>query len=134
MAKAPQQRTLVSRLADAGEEAIQKLGGAPGADRVLGAMNAMRDRMDEMQKQLRAIASIEKRLVAIERRLDKIEGKSTAPARRGGRAAREKRATPPQTPPHPRRRGPRGARPHRAEGARPAAPPPPRAGGARDAR
>src|SRR5437660_4568445 len=98
MAKAPQQRTLVSRLADAGEEAIQKLGGAPGADRILGAMNAMRDRMDEMQKQLRAIASIEKRLVAIERRLDKIEGKSTAPARRAAPSRAKENSNPPNSP------------------------------------
>src|SRR5947208_11325825 len=117
MAKAPQQRTLVSRLADAGEEAIQKLGGAPGADRVLGAMNAMRDRMDEMQKQLRAIASIEKRLVAIERRLDKIEGKSTAPARRGASAARQKTPAPPQLSLGPRRRGARRTAPKGRGGA-----------------
>jgi TolA-binding protein len=76
------QRTLVSRLADAGEEAIQKLSTAPGGDRLLGAVNAMRDRMDDMQKQLRAIATIEKRLSAIERRLDKIEGKGQTPARK----------------------------------------------------
>ncbi len=78
----PRQRTIVTRLADAGEEAIQKLGGAPGADRLLGALNSMRDRMDDMQKQLRALATIEKRLSAIERRLDKVEGKGKAPARR----------------------------------------------------
>jgi len=80
MAKPPQ-RTIVSRLADAGEEAIQKLGGAPGADRLLGALNSMRDRMDDMQKQLRALATIEKRLSAIERRLDKVEGKGKTRAR-----------------------------------------------------
>ena len=79
----PRQRTLVDRLADAGEEAIQRLGTAPGGERVLGALNAMRDRMDDMQKQLRAITQIEKRLSAIERRLDKVEGKGTrTPARR----------------------------------------------------
>ena len=93
MAKA-RQRTLVNRLADAGEEAIQRLGGAPGADRFLGAMNAMRDRMDDMQKQLRAVASIEKRLAAIERRLDKLEGKGTkAPARRSTAGSARKRSS-----------------------------------------
>ena len=77
----PRQRTLVSRLADAGEEAIQRLGTAPGGERVVGVLNAMRDRMDDMQKQLRALATIEKRLLAIERRLDKVEGKGKTPAR-----------------------------------------------------
>jgi TolA-binding protein len=92
MAKAPQ-RTLVSRLADAGEEAIQKLGGARGADRLLGAMNSMRDRMDDMQKQLRALTSIEKRLTAIERRLDKVEGKGTS-ARKSSPGSSRKRTSP----------------------------------------
>jgi hypothetical protein len=77
MAK-PSQRNLVTRLADAGEEAIQRLGNAPGGDRLLGAVNALRERVDDMQKNMRAIATIEKRLDAIERRLDKVEGKSTS--------------------------------------------------------
>jgi hypothetical protein len=81
MAKA--QKTLYDKLADAGEEAIQRLGNAPGGERMLGAVNSMRVRMDDMQKQLRAIAAIEKRLSTIERRVDKLEGKGTkAPARR----------------------------------------------------
>jgi hypothetical protein len=76
------QRNLVTRLADAGEEAIQKLGDAPGADRLLGAMNAMRDRVDELQKQMRGFDEVEKRLSTIERRLDKLEGKTPASSRR----------------------------------------------------
>jgi TolA-binding protein len=77
------QKTVYSRLADAGEEAIQRLGNAPGGDRMLGAVNSMRGRMDDMQKQLRAMASIEKRLSSLERRIDKLEGKGTkTPARR----------------------------------------------------
>ena len=78
----PRQRTIVIRLADAGEEAIQRLSGAPGADRVLGAVNALRERVDDMQKQMRAIATIEKRLSSIERRLDKVEGKTTTTRKR----------------------------------------------------
>ena len=74
----PRERTIVTRLADAGEEAIQRLGGAPGADRLLGAVNSLRERMDDMQKGMRTIATIEKQLATIERRLDRLEGKSAA--------------------------------------------------------
>ena len=84
MAKSSQ-RNLVSMLADAGEEAIQRIGTAPGGDRILGAVNALRERVDDMQKNMRAIASIEKRLDTIERRLDKIEGKSTSTPSRSTR-------------------------------------------------
>jgi hypothetical protein len=77
----PRQKTLVSRLADAGEEAIQRLADAPGADRLLGAMTSMRERMDDMQKKLRGLDALEGRVAAMERRLDELEGKKTTTRR-----------------------------------------------------
>jgi hypothetical protein len=77
----PRQKNLVSRLADAGEEAIQKLADAPGADRFVGAMTSMRERMDDMQKKLRGLDALDRRVGAVERRLDKLEGKKTASTR-----------------------------------------------------
>ncbi len=70
-----EEKTLVSRLADAGEGAIQRLAGAPGADRVTGAMTSMRERMDDMQKKLRGLDELGRRLEDVEQRLDKLEGK-----------------------------------------------------------
>jgi hypothetical protein len=67
---------LLGRLADLSEDAIQRLSDAPGADRVLGAMNAMRDRMDELQKRVRGLEQLEQRLTALERKVDKL-GKSS---------------------------------------------------------
>lgn len=72
------QKSLVTRLADAGEEAIQRLGGAPGGDRVVNAVNTLRNRVDEMQRRLRGIDELEKRLASVERRLDKLEGKGSS--------------------------------------------------------
>ena len=74
-------KNLVSRLADAGEEAIQKLADAPGADRFLGAMTSTRERMDDMQKKLRGLDALEKRVATLERRLDKVEGKTATSPR-----------------------------------------------------
>jgi hypothetical protein len=71
------QRNIVERLADVGEEAIQRFGGAPGADRLVGALGSVRDRVDDLQRRVRGLEGLEKRLAAIERRLDKIEGKTT---------------------------------------------------------
>jgi hypothetical protein len=73
----PRQRNIVERLADVGEEAIQRIGGAPGADRVVGALTSMRDRVDDLQKRVRGLEGLDKRLGAVERRLDKLEGKGT---------------------------------------------------------
>ena len=78
----PRQRNIVERLADAGEEAIQRIGSAPGADRVLGTLNTVRDRVDDLQKRMRGLEQLEKRLTAAERRLDKLEGKGKSTPRK----------------------------------------------------
>lgn len=75
-------KNLVSRLADAGEQTIQRLADAPGADRFLGAMTSMRERMDDMQKKLRGLDALEKRVTTLERRLDKVEGKKSTSSTR----------------------------------------------------
>jgi len=84
---------LLGRLADLSEEAIQRLGEAPGADRMLGTLTAMRDRVDELQRRVRGVEALEKRLAALERKVDRLQksgGASSGTARRsstGGRAA-----------------------------------------------
>ncbi len=70
---------ILGRLADLSEDAIQRLSDAPGAERVLGALNTMRDRLDELQKRVRGLEELEQRLTALERKVDKL-GKSGAPA------------------------------------------------------
>jgi hypothetical protein len=96
MAK-PREKNIVDRLAGAGEEAIQRIGNAPGADKVLGALGNLRDRMDEMQKSVRTIDRLEKRLTAIEKRLDKLEGKGTSSSRKTSSAERSTAARKPST-------------------------------------
>jgi hypothetical protein len=76
MAESPQ-KNLVTRLADVGEDAIQRLGGAPGGDRLVGAVNTLRNRVDEMQKRLRGLDEIRARLDSVEERLDKLEAAAT---------------------------------------------------------
>jgi len=77
-------KSIVTRLADAGEDAIQRLGGAPGGDRLVGVLNGLRERVDDMQKRMRALADVEKRLDAVERRLDKVEGKGASTRSKSG--------------------------------------------------
>ena len=70
-------KDLLTMLTDRGEEAIQRLSDAPGADRLLGAAQALRDRMDEMQKRLRGIDAIERRVAELEKRVDALSAPST---------------------------------------------------------
>jgi hypothetical protein len=75
---------LLGRLADISEEAIQRLSDAPGADRLLSAMNSLRDRVDELQKRVRGLEDLEARLAALERKVDKLGGSSSGGASSSG--------------------------------------------------
>jgi len=78
MARAPQ-KDLLSRLADAGEDAIQKLADMPGAQRAVEAAGGLRDRLDELQKRVRGIEELERRVAKLEQELAAL--KRTAPAK-----------------------------------------------------
>jgi phage shock protein A len=71
-------KDLLTMLADRGEEAIQRLSDAPGADRLLGAAQALRDRMDEMQKRIRGIDALEKRVAELEQKVEALSAPSAA--------------------------------------------------------
>jgi hypothetical protein len=88
---APKQ-SIVDRLADLGEEAIQRIGSAPGGDRVLAAMAGTRDRLDDLQKRVRGLEGLDKRVAEMERRLEKLEGKGKSST------ARKSSSTTPKSP------------------------------------
>jgi hypothetical protein len=69
---------LLGRLADLGEEAIQRLQDTPGGDRAVSAVTTLRDRLDELQKRVRGLEELEKRLAAVERKVDKLTKATTA--------------------------------------------------------
>ncbi len=93
MARAPQ-KDLLSRLADAGEEAIQKLADMPGAQRAVDAAGGLRDRLDELQKRVRGIEELERRVAKLE------TGARRAQARRAGKP-KPKPKTAPRKPARP---------------------------------
>lgn len=78
----PKRNDLLGKLADLSEEAMHRLHDAPGGDRVVGTMNAMRDRVDELQRRVRGIDELERRLSALEKKVEKLSKSSSAtPAR-----------------------------------------------------
>jgi hypothetical protein len=64
-----QQKDVVSRLADRGEEALQRLSDLPGGKRALQAFNDLRARTDEMSKKVRGIDALEARVAKLEKEL-----------------------------------------------------------------
>jgi DNA repair exonuclease SbcCD ATPase subunit len=80
-------KDLLARLADLSEEAIQRLSDAPGADKVAGTLNSVRERLDELQRRVRGLEDLEKRLIALEKKVDRLSknSASSGSARRGTR-------------------------------------------------
>jgi hypothetical protein len=77
------QKDLLSRLQEAGEDALEKLAEMPGGHRAIEAMNQLKNRMDELQKRVRALDPLERRVAELEKRLEALERKPrTRPARK----------------------------------------------------
>jgi hypothetical protein len=76
------ERDLVSRLAGAGEDAMQRLGELPGGKALLDTAQSFRERLDEVAARIRTIDPLEKRVTALEERLSALEKKSKPAARR----------------------------------------------------
>jgi hypothetical protein len=88
-----QRKDLLGRLADLGEDAIQKLSEAPGADRVFGTLNTLKERVDELQKRVRGLEDLEKRLAALERKVERLgKGSSASSTRSTARRSTPKKS------------------------------------------
>ena len=74
---AQQKPDLLSRLADRGEQMVGRITDLPGAKQLVDRVAALAKGLDDVQKQMRGLDRLEKRMTQIEKRLDKLEGKST---------------------------------------------------------
>jgi phage shock protein A len=74
-------RDFVSRLADAGEDALHRIAELPGGTRAVTAFNELRTRVDELGKKVRGIEELEKRVAKLEKEIAALKRPKT-PARR----------------------------------------------------
>jgi hypothetical protein len=72
-----QDKDVIGRLADKGEEALQKLSDLPGGKSLVKAMGDIRTRLDDTTTKLRKLDPLERRVSSIERRLKALEGPKT---------------------------------------------------------
>jgi len=75
-----QEKDLVTRLADAGEEALHRLTELPGGQRALNAVNDLRTRVDDLAKKVRGIDALEERVSKLEQDVASLK-KAKASAR-----------------------------------------------------
>ena len=73
---------IVTKLADKGEEALQKLAGSQAAQKLLDALTGLRDRIDELQRRVSGVEALEKRIVDLEKRVQKLSKEQKPAARK----------------------------------------------------
>lgn len=76
------QKDIITRLAERGEQVVGRITDLPAAKTLVDKTSALAKNVDSMQKQLRSLGPLEKRVAAIERRLEKLEGKGTTTRKR----------------------------------------------------
>ena len=89
-------KDILTRLADRGEQVVGRITELPGAKAIMDSTTSLGKRLDEVQKRLRSIDPLEKRVTAVEKRLDKLEGKGSAkraPAKRTTKSASASKTT-----------------------------------------
>ncbi|HEY4621317.1 MAG TPA: hypothetical protein VIG93_06405 [Gaiellaceae bacterium] len=77
-----QEKDFVTRLADAGEEALQRLAELPGGQRALNAFNDLRASVDDLGKKVRGIDALEARVAKLEKEIAALKRPRKAPAKR----------------------------------------------------
>ena len=95
---AERRQDLLGRLADLSEEAVQRLAEAPGADRALQALKALGDKVDELQRRTRGFEELERRLGAVEKRLDALAKPKQPRTTGSGGTTAKPRGSAPKTP------------------------------------
>ena len=83
--KAAAEKDFVTRLADAGEEALQRLSELPGGQKAVTAFNDLRNRVDELSKKVRGIDALEARVAKLEKELAALKKAKTPPRRQAPR-------------------------------------------------
>ena len=68
-ARTTKQNDIFSRVSELGAEALHKLADVPGGSKLVEMMNESKTRLDDMQKKLRGLDELEKRVAKLEQQL-----------------------------------------------------------------
>ena len=86
----PTDDDVIGRLAGKGEQAMQRLAELPGGSRALRAFNDLKNRVDDLSREVRGIDALEHRVAKLEKdvaalkRAQKPASTQKAPARKAG--------------------------------------------------
>jgi hypothetical protein len=91
--RSKQQKDLLTRLSDVGEEALSRVASATTASRVMETVGGMRERLDDVQRKVRGLDALEKRVAKLEKRVDELSKPKRAPATRSRTTAAKRTTT-----------------------------------------
>jgi hypothetical protein len=77
--KTKTEKDFVSRLADAGEDALQRIADLPGGQKALTAYNDLKTRVDDLGKKVRGIDALEERVAKLEKDVAGLKKSNAAP-------------------------------------------------------
>jgi hypothetical protein len=69
MAERKTQKDLLTRLSDAGEEALSRVASSERTSRVLDSVGGLRERLDDVQKKVRGLDALEQRVAKLEKQV-----------------------------------------------------------------
>ena len=72
-------KDVMARLANRGEDVLNKLAELPGGAKALKAFNELRDRVDELGKKVRGIEALEERVAVLEKQVAALKPLGRAP-------------------------------------------------------
>ncbi len=102
-----QDKDVISRIADAGEEGLRRLVDLPRRT-VVGVLHGASERLHDVEEKLRTIDPLARRVAALEKRLESLEKPKKTTARRASKRARPstaRRASASATPSEPEQAG-----------------------------
>jgi uncharacterized protein YoxC len=76
---ANQKQDILSRLADKGEGALSRVAGSQTTARVVESVTGLRERMDDVQKKVRGLDELEKRVADLEKQLAELQKPKAKP-------------------------------------------------------
>ncbi|HKI24106.1 MAG TPA: hypothetical protein VKA24_11880 [Gaiellaceae bacterium] len=97
---ANQKQDILSRLADKGEGALSRVAGSQRTARVVESVTGLRERMDDVQKKVRGLDELEKRVAKLEKQLAELQKPKATPktTRSASSSARKSAGTTRETP------------------------------------
>lgn len=93
--RSKQQKDLLARLSDVGEEALSRVASSTTTSRVMETVGGMRERLDDVQRKVRGLDALEKRVAKLEKRVDELSKpkQKRAPATRSRTTAAKRTTT-----------------------------------------